>query len=210
MYKKAAILLIILLFFLQMIYCGEKKNKKIIVTKKDLENFIKIQFDEVIFDENDFMKIVDDSGNTIINYEWYENKKGQYIRNARIFNENKELIMTIVYMDKESGAYQIHFKDNEDKRGAIYIIRDPGSIITYNFEIDYFKEDFELRYFVDVGEVTEKTGKLYYNNDLVIFYKRVINSMSPKENTDIYVEKNFLENNRVDAGFWAFIFLIII
>ncbi len=210
MFRKIQILIIILFIILQVIYSGEKKGKKIKKKKKDLENFTNIFFDEVIFDEDDFMKIIDNNGNTIINYEWYENKKSQNIRNAKIYNENKELIMTLVYMDQESGAYQIHFKDNEEKRGVINIMRDPGSLVTYNFKVNYFIEGFDLRFYIDNDDTTTKVGKLYYNNDLVMFYKKVINKMEFQENSDLYVEKNFLENNKIDTGFWALIFRIII
>ena len=209
--KKTIFFIIILLFIFQLGYSEKKKNKKIIITKKDLENFVSITFDEVIFDENDLMTLIDEENKIIVKYEWFDYQNKKDLKNVRIFNENKELLITIVYLYQRSGEYQIHFKNNENKRGVINIIKDPGILETYDFKINYYNDGFELRFFSDTGEgITEKTGKLYYNNDLVIFYKNIINKMKNTEKYNIYIEKNFLDNNREEAGFWAFILRMII
>jgi hypothetical protein len=211
MLKKNICLIIIILFAFQPIFSEKKKTKKLIITKKDLENFTELSFDEVIFNEDELMRIADNKNNTVIYYERFDYKKNKNLKNVKIFNENKELLITIVYLYQRSGEYQIHFKNYENKRGFINISKDPGVFITYEFDINYYKEGFELKYLIDVGEEkNEKTGKLYYNNDLILFYKNIIYTTKNKEKSNIYVEKNFLENNREEAGFWTFILSMII
>jgi hypothetical protein len=209
MIKKITFFIIITFIIIQFGY--SEKRKKIIVTKKILKNFTKVSFDEVIFDENDLMGIIDENNEIIIRYEWFNNKSNHKLKNVKIFNNNKEILVTIAYSYQRSGEYQIHFKNNDGKRGVINVIKDPGMFITYNFEINYYKQGFDLNYFIEAGEeITEKTGKLYYNNDLVVFYKNIINSIKDRESTNIYIEKKFLANYREEAGFWVFILRMII
>lgn len=67
MIKKNILLIFIVLFFISTLFFPADR-KKIIVTKKMLEDFVTISNDEAVFDENDLMKLYDPDGQLICYY----------------------------------------------------------------------------------------------------------------------------------------------
>jgi|GEM_PF-4385361 len=207
MFKRCILVIFIILFFMPFIY---SKNKKKFITKKDQDNYVSISIDEVVFEEDDYMKVFDHEKKIIIKYDWFEHRKCAFLKNARIYDEKNNLLMTLVYIYKESGSYQIHYKTKDDIQGVIKVSMEAFFDITFNFDINYHKEGYEMEYVVEPGFVTEKIGRLYLNDELVIFFKKEIDNMGANEKIQFLLEKNFLKDNREDAGFWIMIFIMIV
>jgi hypothetical protein len=211
MARRILCLFIVFLLIMPVLLHGQEKRKKIIVTKKMLEDFVQISNDEAVFDENDLMKLHDQSGDLIAYYGLFKHPKLEAY-NRKIFNKDKELLMTCVYVS--SGPlgtdYEIQFKDKDEKIGKIKVKKTIAFGIWYDFEVNYYNEKYSLRYdyIAGFGGITIETFLYNKTNDIVMYWKKEGDAMG-KSKSNLYVKKDFMANNRMDVANWTILFFMI-
>lgn len=133
--------------------------------------------------------------------------------NRKIFNTDKELLLTCVYSGSSNLAteYFIQFKDKDEKLGKIKVNKSAGfGSWDYKFDINYYVPDYDVKFFVepDFGGIVYETI-LYQGNDIVMYWKRKSNVLSGNSSSLLYVQKDFMKNNRMDVAYWTILFFMI-
>lgn len=198
--KKMIILGLILVSFLSInLVFAENEN-----------NMVKITIDNISFEENSLLKVLDDSNQEIVRYNRFENKnvQGLSVKNTRIYDLNNNLIMTAVINFDQLNT-QLYLLNKENQKGLINIQTKAGfGKIINAIKVDYFNKNFTLKDDTKAG----MTGSVTIVKELLLDNKTVMKStrkmaVTGSSGGDILVDKDFLTNNKEEAGIWALIFL---
>lgn len=191
--KKVRIIGAILLFILSI-------NPVFAETKT---NMVKI-VSEISFDENGFTKINDDNNNEIVQYGKFANNNLGY----KIWNENSDLIMTEIINMTNPYSIQVNLLNKENQRGLITIVTKAGFGVKTEVTVDYFNKNYIMKCNLKpgFGKVTIEK-ELILDKQTVMKSTRVMSATGNSTSGDILVDKDFLTNNREDAGIWAVIFI---
>lgn len=178
-----------------------------IIAKPIGKNMVQLTVDTVSFEDGSKLKVYDDKKETILLFSRFENKNIQIVKinNTKIYNVDDELIMTIVVNFKQS-IVELHTLNNQKERGLIRLTS--GMFFSTDEKVDYYGKPFELDYQTSsFGTVTVKK-KLYYKDKLVMLSTTKTSPGGVKD-SGIFVDKAFLKNNKIEAGIWAIIYMML-
>ncbi|WP_422104098.1 hypothetical protein [Winogradskyella sp.] len=173
--------------------------------KGALTDTISIKLDNVAFDEDAYMSILDSENNTIAYYDRFENKSGP-IKAVRLYNLKKELIYILVPIITENG-YTVHLRNKDKSRGLINLTgKIKGLKVSYRSEVDYFQQpyDFDYRVRMGIGKVSA-AQTVNYNNQEVISYKENVSAFSGVKISPFVVSKSFYLEHKLDAINWVLV-----
>ncbi len=174
-------------------------------SNNNTENTIAIHLDNVAFDEDAYMKVLDSDNTTIAYYDRFENKSTA-VKSVKIFNSNKELMSVLVPLMTDRG-YEIHIKNKDGQRGYIDLTgRIKGLKAVYDSKVDYFQQPFSFRFStkMGIGKVSARHAVSYLDKE-VMTYETKVAGFSKVEITPFLVDKTFFKDHQVDVANWALI-----
>ncbi len=178
-------------------------------TKETLIDTITIRLDNVAFEENAYMNVLDSENNTIAYFDRFENKSGP-VKAVRLFNLKKELIYVLVPLITDNG-YKIHIRNKDKSRGFVNLTENiKGLAVSYQSEVEYFQEPYSFDYSINIGigkaSVKETVN---YKNKEVISYKEKISAFSGVKTSPFVVRKSFFLDNKIDVANWVLVIQLI-
>jgi len=175
----------------------------------------KIKIQNVSFEENGKMQIQDEEGNAIALYDRFENKNIQAlnIKNARIYDLNNQLIMTLV-ISFEGTTFAINLLNKDKKTGFV-----KQSVLMKKmkaekiFNVDHFNKKYSVKSEQNQNiKMAENETFVYLDDQTVVYKLRTIDFKDQTKSTnmtDYDVDKNFLKNNKEDAAVWSLICMMM-
>ena len=173
------------------------------------ENTVAIHLDNVAFDEDDYMEVLDSDNHTIAYYDRFENKSA-FIRSVKVYNLDKELIYTLVPLMSDQG-YEIHIKNQDGQRGFVGITGHlQGFRAVYESQVSYFEEPYNFDFIMraGIGKVSAKQAVNYQGQE-VMTYETKVGAFSKIKITPLLVDKTFFEAHKMDVANWALIIQLI-
>lgn len=211
--SKKIVVTIMLLIMLTPVLFSKKDRKKIVVTKEMLEDFVTISNDTDVFEETDLMKLYDPDEELLAYYGQFKHQNLE-LYNRKVFDLEKELLLTLIYGANDSMGmeYSIKFKDKDDNVGKVVVKKKAGFAgLVWKFDIDYYEDGYDMKFFVTsngFGGIQYQTI-LYKGNDIIMYWKRKGNVISGKSKNNLFVQKDYMKNNRMDVAYWTMIFFMI-
>ncbi|MEQ6119052.1 hypothetical protein [Reichenbachiella sp. MALMAid0571] len=203
--KKSIFTIILALLIVQISYSQKDKKK----SNNSISDPIEIKLDNVAFDEDSYMSILDSENKAIAYFDRFENKSCA-VKSAKLFNLDNELIYVLVPLISNQG-FEIHLKDANNVRGYIKTIAKPGGFkLIYDSDISYFLKpyDFEISTEIGIGKVSV-SEYVKYEGINVMAYKTSASATSGVKVTPFITSKMFYLENKLDAANWALILQLI-
>lgn len=199
MYQLKRITLVLIVIMLITIPMESKKKKKK-SSGNQIENKVEIEIDKVAFDENSLFGIYDEAGNLIVNFDRFENKNSK-INSFKIFNDKKEHIYTIVADDIEQ---TVSIMSKDGKRGKLSLkVGLSGMNIKMTAEVKYFGKPYDLLIEMDFGMGSFSSDYIVTYESKPIMKESISASLSGDSEKKVYVDKTFLDANKIDCAIWA-------
>ncbi len=177
-------------------------------SQNEIKDATEIKLDNVAFDENDLLKILDANDNVIAYYDRLENKSSN-VKMAKLYTPDTNLIYSVVPVKTVTG-FEIYLQDHAKRRGKIEIsTKIKGFKVEYISEIDYFglAFDYHFDYRFKLMEITVNESVTL--NDEIVLYSGTTTSLSGVEETPITISESFLQNDPNNAANWALCFLLL-
>ena len=199
--KKSILFIFLLLFTVQVTYSQKKKKK----SKSSISDPIEIKLDNVSFDRDSYMSIMDADNNVIAYYDRFDNKSCA-VKSARLYNLKNELIYTLVPIISFQNL-EVHFKDTSDVRGHLKTTaKVSGFKVEYESDVSYFQKPFDFEIKLNMGITKVSLNELVkYENKNIMSLKTTTAIGSGANQTPFLASKQFYMENKLDIATWALI-----
>lgn len=203
--KKSIFIILISILVVQSTFSQKNKKKG----EESIIDPMEIKLDNVAFDEESYMSILDSENKTIAYYDRFDNKSCA-VKSAKLFNLNNELIYILVPVISNQG-FEIHIKDTNNIRGHVKTVAKlAGFNLFYESDISYFQKpfNFEIETEMGIGNVSINEY-VKFNDKNVMAYKTSVSATSGVEVTPFIISKAFYSENKIDAANWSLILLLM-
>lgn len=177
----------------------EKTPKKVV-----LENESSLKIDDVVFEEGDLMRIIDNDNQIIVRFDRVDNKSLSQVKGVKVYDEDNNHIYTLI--PSVSGQeLKVNIKEiASDLRGTISMSTSVnGFSIEVNTDVDFFEKPYTIEYEIIHGTDGISQTTIVSYDSRALMYRRVTASMNGVEQTGFMVDKSFLEVNKIDMGVLA-------
>ncbi|MFY0654485.1 MAG: hypothetical protein JXQ96_20785 [Cyclobacteriaceae bacterium] len=198
--KKVIITIVLIALISQISFAQRSKHN----SNNKIVDPVEVIVDNIAFDENSYLRVLDNEGNIIAYFDRFENKSCE-VNSMKVYDSDFYEVYTLVPVIASQG-FEVHIRNSVGVRGYVKMTpRLNGFKVIHDSRIKYFHKPYEFNTSTNVGfGKVAVEDVLRYDGEIVLASKMSM-SFSGIRQTPLLVSQAYLEENMLDAANWSLI-----